>query len=118
MLILSIDDNMVNQVVVESVLEKYGHVVKRIMGGQACLEYLEEMGIHTIDAILLDVCMPVMNGYEVLQKIREKYATVPVPILMISAKKQVRLFSRTRTDSKRSERFCLRDFADPMQQLG
>ena len=89
MFILSIDDNMVNQVVVESVLEKYGHVVKRIMGGQACMEYLEEMGIHTVDAILLDVCMPGMNGYEVLAKIREKYAAVLIPILMISAKKQV-----------------------------
>jgi len=41
------------------------------------------------DAVLLDVMMPVMTGYEVTQKLREKWQADELPILLLTAKNQV-----------------------------
>jgi DNA-binding response OmpR family regulator len=39
------------------------------------------------DLILLDIVMPEMNGFEVLEKLREKEATSRIPIIMLTARK-------------------------------
>ena len=40
------------------------------------------------DAIVLDAMMPVLDGYELLRRIRENEATAKVPVIMLSARKQ------------------------------
>lgn len=40
------------------------------------------------DIILLDVMMPVMDGFQVLEKLKENPATHPIPVIMVSAKGQ------------------------------
>jgi DNA-binding response OmpR family regulator len=53
-------------------------------GGEA-LRRLEEA---TPDAILLDAMMPVIDGYELLRRLRENEATAATPVIMLTARKQ------------------------------
>ena len=60
-------------------------VVKAFDGLQA-IEYIENSARTLPDVILLDIMMPNMNGYEVCAKVREKYPSPLLPIIMLSAK--------------------------------
>jgi CheY-like chemotaxis protein len=51
-------------------------------------EALERIAEARPDAILLDAMMPVMDGYEVLRRLRADPATAPIPIIMLTARKQ------------------------------
>jgi DNA-binding response OmpR family regulator len=53
-------------------------------GGEA----LELIGTADPDAIVLDAMMPVIDGHELLRRIRENEATAKVPVIMLSARKQ------------------------------
>jgi CheY-like chemotaxis protein len=66
--ILLVEDNHVNQILAIRLLEKLGHQVTLAHHG---LEAVSQWQIGKFDAILMDVDMPLMNGYEATQKIRE-----------------------------------------------
>jgi DNA-binding response OmpR family regulator len=53
-------------------------------GGKA----LRRLGEGRPDAVLLDAMMPVIDGYEVLRKIREDASLADVPVIMLTARKQ------------------------------
>lgn len=55
-------------------------------GGEA----LERIAQETPDAVVLDAMMPVVDGFEVLRRIREDRTTANVPVVMLSARKQER----------------------------
>ena len=55
-------------------------------GGQA----LERIAADKPDAVVLDAMMPVIDGFEVLRRIREQPETATLPVLMLSARKQER----------------------------
>ncbi len=55
-------------------------------GGEA----LKKMAEARPDAVVLDAMMPVVDGFEVLRRIRENEATANVPVVMLSARKQER----------------------------
>jgi len=55
-------------------------------GGEA----LARMGEARPDAVVLDAMMPVMDGYEVLRRIREEEGTRDIPVVMLTARKQER----------------------------
>lgn len=55
-------------------------------GGEA-LARLEEV---TPDAIVLDVMMPVIDGFEVLRRIRENKTLAAIPVIMLTARKMER----------------------------
>lgn len=63
------------------VLIKHGYVVKETGNGQEALEALSE---SYYDLIISDIMMPVMDGYELVRRLRESGNTTPV--LMITAK--------------------------------
>ena len=50
------------------------------------------------DIILLDVMMPVMDGFQVLEKLKENPATHPIPVIMVSAKGQEQDIMRAMRD--------------------
>ncbi len=85
--ILVVDDEAVNQQVLKNYLNKAVYRLTQVMSGEEALAFLEQD--DTPDLVLLDVMMPRMSGYEVCQKIREKYLPNELPVLMITAKNQV-----------------------------
>jgi two-component system sensor histidine kinase/response regulator len=67
--ILLAEDNLVNQKLTLSLLRKEGHHVRLAENGQEALDRLEE---ETFDLVLMDVQMPVMDGFEAAGAIRER----------------------------------------------
>ena len=67
--ILLVEDNPINQEVATFILTKKGHTVIIANNGQEAVLMAEQEGI---DLLLMDVQMPVMNGYQATEKIRQK----------------------------------------------
>lgn len=88
-LIMSVDDDHVNQEVMRSVLEPNGFRTVVCMSGAECLQYIEQEKTNLPDLVLLDLMMPGLNGFDVLQAVRKKFSLEHMPILMVSAKNQV-----------------------------
>jgi len=85
--ILVVDDEPVNIQVIANNLSLQNYAITQATNGLEALTLIEE-GFKP-DLILLDVMMPRMTGYEVCQKLREKYLHSELPILMLTAKNQV-----------------------------
>jgi DNA-binding response OmpR family regulator len=81
-LVLIVDDNADNRDVLGRRLEREGHQVLQAAGGKEAIELL---GRQSIDLVLLDVMMPDMDGYQVLQHLKADAALRHIPVLMISA---------------------------------
>ncbi len=62
-----------------------GYEVAVARDGQEAIDHLAET---LPDAIVLDAMMPVMDGFEVLRRVREGPATANIPVIMLSARKQ------------------------------
>ncbi|NLY75420.1 MAG: transporter substrate-binding domain-containing protein [Firmicutes bacterium] len=75
--VLLVEDNKTNQLIAESLLEQVG--IKSIIANDG-KEAVERFREHrdSIDLILMDLHMPVMNGYEAAEKIRELSTGVPI----------------------------------------
>ncbi|MBW4680245.1 MAG: response regulator [Microcoleus vaginatus WJT46-NPBG5] len=85
--VLIVDDEPVNRQVLLNNLSLYNYEITEASNGQEALDALEN-GLLP-DLILLDVMMPRMTGYEVCQKIRERFPAHELPIVMLTAKNQV-----------------------------
>jgi DNA-binding response OmpR family regulator len=84
--ILIIDDDLDTLRLVGLMLQKQGYQIVAASSGPQGLELaLSELP----DLILLDVMMPVMDGYEVARRLRGNDTTVNIPILMFTAKSQL-----------------------------
>jgi two-component system sensor histidine kinase/response regulator len=82
--VLLAEDNAVNQLVALRLLERFGHTVTVAANGKKALE---AWGKGSFDAILMDVQMPEMNGWEATQAIREKEKSTDgrIPIIAMTA---------------------------------
>ncbi|HEY9598805.1 MAG TPA: ATP-binding protein, partial [Cyanophyceae cyanobacterium] len=85
--VLIVDDDPVNRQVLINNLSLYNYEITEASNGQEALTNLEK-GLLP-DLILLDVMMPRMTGYEVCQKIRDRFPAHELPIVMLTAKNQV-----------------------------
>ncbi len=83
--ILAVDDekNIVRLVQVN--LERQGYEVVTANDGKEALEKVES---ERPDLVVLDVMMPYMDGFEVLQNLRRNSATRDIPVIMLTAKAQ------------------------------
>lgn len=81
--ILIVDDDPKNIFVLAAALEEYGAVIIEAENGKEALEKLEK---NSFDLILMDIMMPVMNGYEAIRKIRNIDKIKDIPIIAITAK--------------------------------
>lgn len=68
--LLLAEDHPINQKVAELILEKTGAAVTIVENGLQCTELFTGSAKGSFDAILMDIQMPVMNGYEAAQAIR------------------------------------------------
>ena len=80
--ILVVDDNAANREMLSRRLTRAGHRVQVVANGPDALTLLRQ---QPIDLVLLDVLMPQMSGYEVLQRLTAEEALREIPVLMISA---------------------------------
>ncbi|MDE6059167.1 MAG: transporter substrate-binding domain-containing protein [Clostridia bacterium] len=68
--ILLVEDNELNQEIAQSILEEVGFIIDTADDGSVAVERMKEMPAGTYDLILMDVQMPIMNGYEATKAIR------------------------------------------------
>ncbi len=80
--ILVVDDNDGNRDMLARRLARQGHDVRTAAGGRDALDALAR---DPIDLVLLDVMMPDLDGYAVLERMKASAATRDIPVLMISA---------------------------------
>ena len=86
--ILLAEDNDLNAEITETLLEEQQLKVERVGDGKECLRTLQEMPEEYYDMILMDIQMPVMNGYEAVKAIRQlpgKRGSIPVVALTANA---------------------------------
>lgn len=82
--VLIVDDKELNRVIIRTVLSKFFNVLEASSGIEA-LEILKKEG-QKIELMLLDLVMPDMSGFEVLEKMRSDLTTLDVPVIVISAR--------------------------------
>ncbi|WP_437186445.1 response regulator [Planctomicrobium sp. SH668] len=84
--ILIADDNEQNRELLEAYLSDDGHEILMATDGQQTVEVALE---QTPDLVLLDIMMPKLSGYEVCQKLKESPTTQRIPVLMVTALKEM-----------------------------
>ena len=84
--ILVVDDNRMNRIKLSRSLEQEGHTVELAEDGQGALEML---GARSFDVVLLDILMPGMDGYQVLERIKGDAELRDIPVIVISALDEV-----------------------------
>ena len=82
--LLLVEDNEINQGVARDILERTGAGVEVVGDGQAAVDALRRGG-GRFDAVLMDVQMPVMDGYEATRIIRGDLGLTALPIIAITA---------------------------------
>ena len=87
--ILLVEDHDINAEIAAMILSQYGIQVDRAENGQVGLSRLQEAGAGAYDAILMDIQMPVMNGYEATRAIRalpdDYYQNLPIIAMSANA---------------------------------
>ena len=80
--LLVVDDNKVNRILLSRGLEKQGHKIDTAENGKQALEKLRA---DSFDLVLLDIEMPEMNGYQVLETCLQDPELRDIPIIMTSS---------------------------------
>ncbi len=83
--ILAVDDEPINLKVLEGILSSEPYILQTVCSGQEALELLES---GNWDLLIADVMMPGMSGYELTQRVRERYAVSELPVLLLTARSQ------------------------------
>lgn len=85
--ILLAEDNDLNAEIAMELLSEEGLEIERAENGVLCVEMLEKALPDYYDMILMDIQMPIMNGYEATQKIRrlEDKEKANIPIIAMTA---------------------------------
>lgn len=78
--VVSVDDNYVNLLLIETMAKEIGLPVKSFLNPLTALEYIEN---NPTDIVFVDYMMPEMHGIELIHRIRAKYSDIPV--IMITA---------------------------------
>src|SRR5688572_30645998 len=84
--LLIVDDNKINRMILSRTLEQQGHLVETADDGQ---EGLEKLRSGSFDLVLLDIEMPKMNGFEVLEACLNDVELRQIPIIMTSAMEEI-----------------------------
>jgi signal transduction histidine kinase/CheY-like chemotaxis protein len=80
--VLLVEDNEINQQVAQELMNQAGLLVDIANNGQEALDMLEK---KSYDCVLMDVQMPVMDGYTATGKIREQERFAKLPVLAMTA---------------------------------
>jgi serine phosphatase RsbU (regulator of sigma subunit) len=89
--LLIVDDNEMNRDMLSRRLQRQGHQVSIATNGR---EALAMMKAQKFDLVLLDIMMPEMNGYEVLETLKADSKLRHIPVIMITAVDEVESVAR------------------------
>lgn len=81
--ILIVDDDPRNLFVLASALEDYGAEIIDAENGKIAIDILNE---NQVDLVLMDIMMPVMDGYEAISEIRKSEKLKNIPVIALTAK--------------------------------
>ena len=84
--ILIVEDNKINQMVTKKLLDKSEHSCKIAENGLEAIKLVEK---YKFDLILMDIHMPVLNGFDASKKIRELGIITPIIALTASDKNEI-----------------------------
>ena len=84
--ILVVDDNPTNVELLFAYLKPFGYKLEKAFDGEAALKMIES---DPPDLILLDLMMPGLSGYEVCEKIKSETSTQLIPVIVITALKEL-----------------------------
>ncbi len=89
--LLVVDDDPLNVKVLQDQLSQNGYHVAVAADGMQALATIEAQNHQNAlpDLVLLDVMMPLMDGYSVCQKIRERYSPLELPVIILTVKNQM-----------------------------
>ena len=80
--LLVVDDHETNRDILSRYLQRRGHRVWTASGGRQAINLLAQ---RPFDLVLLDIVMPDMNGYQVLQQLKADQSLSQIPVIFISA---------------------------------
>lgn len=89
-LVLVVEDQEINQMVLGDILEEDGYEVIYADNGEEGLEAIQQ-NIASLSIILLDLMMPVMDGFEVLKRVHNDPDMKRIPIIVLTAEKSAEL---------------------------
>lgn len=81
--LLVVDDNEMNRDLLSRSLKRHGYSVTVVGGGAEAIASLRQL---PFDAVLLDIMMPDVSGWDVLKWIRERFSREQLPVIMATAK--------------------------------
>lgn len=84
--ILVVDDHKTNRMKMSFAVKKEGHDVETAENG---LEAMAKLQAQPFDLVLLDIVMPVMDGYEVLEQMKSDQQLRDIPVLVISSMQEM-----------------------------
>lgn len=84
--VLIVDDNETNVELIGMHLKPYDYTILKAYDGDEALQMVEK---HSPDLILLDLMMPKVSGYEVCQKLKADPKTTLIPIIIITALREL-----------------------------
>ncbi|PCJ30091.1 MAG: hypothetical protein COA99_18665 [Moraxellaceae bacterium] len=82
--ILMVDDDMRNVYSLSAALEDVGVKITTASNGKEALDWLDKDS--SIELVLMDIMMPVMDGYEAITRIRAQNKYAKLPIIALTAK--------------------------------
>ena len=80
--VLAVDDIPINLLLVQKMLGRFNFTLRTASNGQLALEAVAQ---QKPDLILLDLLMPVLDGFEVIKRLRADPATADIQIVILSA---------------------------------
>ena len=81
--LLVVDDMVINRLLIRNIFEN-DYTVIEADNGQDALALIDELG-DTLAVVLLDLVMPIMNGFEVLEQMRKSGRMETVPVIVITS---------------------------------
>ena len=80
--VLLVEDNDINQLVAKDILEQVGIQVSIACNGEEAIKHVHA---NKFDAVLMDVQMPIMDGYKATEILRKTYSSLELPIIAMTA---------------------------------
>jgi len=116
--VLLVDDSAINRMFVRENLLNCGVVLEEAVNGKEALELVRNF---KPDLVLLDIMMPVMDGYETIVRIRKNSETAGIPVLALTAlamREDIERIKSSGFDDYLIKPFHIEELYDKIMKLG